>query len=246
MSISELSSVKKSVSLWSRAGVAAAIAAAVIGGGWAAEGARAEAPKPAPEGAAAQPAAAKTPPAMLARPEKKDDSPSMYQHPQLRALRERFKVKLREGKKALVATQVASGDPAAAGGKFEVVVKVASNDTDATPSMIASCLYFPADKLKLVGVTDGGLGQAGHGPVRKTDAGADYVEVVTMSNIENKSLTPAAYTVGFEVLKDAKPPFEIRVDRNARSSRQLLAVDLSTDIPVEYDNSATKALGAAK
>ncbi|MDK2973085.1 MAG: hypothetical protein PWP23_2840 [Candidatus Sumerlaeota bacterium] len=139
---------------------------------------------------------------------------------------------------AIVQTNIVAGDPSVAGGTFDVLVSVASNDTGLAPGAAAFRVTYETDSVELLSVGEEDLGPVLIGPEEQSGS-LEFTDILTQSNVGNTSLIPAVYLLRFQVKANAYVPFSITVDADPGSTKPLIANDLLTSIPVIFDNTNT-------
>ncbi|MCB2155099.1 hypothetical protein KQI84_09450 [bacterium] len=139
---------------------------------------------------------------------------------------------------AVVQTSVLSGDPNVAGGTFDVGVRVVSNGSGEIPVSAAFRIEYDVDSVEFVGAAAGDLGGLEIGP-EEVDGSDNFRDILTQGNGGNASLLPNVMTLRFRVKNAPYAPYSIHVGSDPDSTAPLLSTDLSTSIPVTYDNALT-------
>jgi len=142
---------------------------------------------------------------------------------------------------AVIATSLPAGPPGPTGTRFQVLVRVAENDTNQVPVACRLRVAYPSNRVALISAAEGDLGAPEIDP-REGTPPAVYSDINTLGNVTSNNLVPDCFTLTFEVVSGLGGFFSITVADDPLGT-PLLARDLISAIPHRFDNSATSNLG---
>lgn len=142
---------------------------------------------------------------------------------------------------AVVQTSLLAGNPAEDNSYFVIRVAVTENWTGLMPMAASFRVYYPAEKLEFLSVSQGELGSALSGPETTTTISgfsSHYRNLATFSNFGNSNSTPVVFDVGFRTKPGQWYGFvenEIKVADDSRAISPLIDRNLR-GIPHVFQN----------
>lgn len=141
---------------------------------------------------------------------------------------------------AQVVTQWERADGIVPGRDLRVYVRIAENDTGATPTLSNFRVLYNGDALTFGSATQGDLGSIGS-TTGGSGAGS-YVDISAAPNPGAATLTPTCFMLTFQVKETPAMPFSISVENAPAGTPLGMLGEETTDIPHLFDNSDTQNL----